>query len=340
MSWTKPLLIKPVLKNYAWGKTGPDSFVARLSGAKQSAGPFAELWYGSHPSGPAQLIDQSIANDLHTLLKHNELPFLFKVLSIAEPLSIQVHPTKDQAKFLHKKDPKNYPDQNHKPELVIALTPLTMLHGFKTGPLDKAEIAKLLRTGPKEARKLIQDRLAKPSECASTEVWIKKFAGLYPEDPGVLLIDLMNLITLVPGEAIFTEPGTLHAYLEGEALECMASSDNVVRAGLTNKPKDIEALLEITNFSPAAPKIIEAQHEPSGLAIYEAAISEFKLSLLRPSVESKKPITLSGPALVVCIEGFANLADLKLQAGQAAFIPLGLRFATIKSTEGLTVIIC
>ena len=137
------------IKNYHWGKVGSDSYIARFqevasksivnssSGASNnsakhdSKSPLAELWFGSHPSGLATLtvdnqkvkLDNFLARnpEMVGLLDHyhkfdKKLPYLFKILSVAQPLSLQAHPDKKLAQILHKKDPKNYPDSNHKPE--------------------------------------------------------------------------------------------------------------------------------------------------------------------------------------------------------------------------------
>ena len=86
----------------------------------------------------------------------NKLPFLFKVLSVNKALSIQAHPNKKLAAQLHKKDPKNYKDDNHKPEMTIAITPFDGLCGFR--PL--AEISHFLDTVP-SLRALVGDEAAK-----------------------------------------------------------------------------------------------------------------------------------------------------------------------------------
>lgn len=110
----------PVVKDYAWGIRGMDSRVGRY--AMQSGSideidpdvPYAELWIGTHPSGPATLQDGRTLEQAVGM----ELPFLFKILSAGKALSIQAHPDKSLAAQLHSKDPINYKDDNHKPEMV------------------------------------------------------------------------------------------------------------------------------------------------------------------------------------------------------------------------------
>jgi len=123
---------------------------------------------GTHPSNPSSDLETGrtlldMVQDNQALLSssiaekyNNKLPFLFKVLSINKALSIQAHPNKKLAEQLHKKDSKNYPDDNHKPEMTIAVTPFDGLCGFR--PL--AEISHFLDTVP-TLRALIGEEEAK-----------------------------------------------------------------------------------------------------------------------------------------------------------------------------------
>ena len=123
------LAIQPVVKDYAWGIRGYDSRVGRYALACGTISeidpdvPYAELWIGTHPKGEATIassgasLKQAVGADL---------PFLFKILSAGKALSIQAHPDKGIARQLHARDPKNYGDDNHKPEMAIALTPFEL----------------------------------------------------------------------------------------------------------------------------------------------------------------------------------------------------------------------
>ena len=136
-------LICPAM-NYDWGVKGNASLVAQLlvNQTINPKQPYAELWMGIHPKGPARvkydngdllskvLEDRPSLLGEHTKNKWGTLPFLFKVLSIAKPLSIQMHPHKEWAEELHKQDPEHYPDDNHKPEIVLAISNLESLYGF------------------------------------------------------------------------------------------------------------------------------------------------------------------------------------------------------------------
>jgi mannose-6-phosphate isomerase len=143
----RPYALRNQIQPYAWGTRGDDAFIPNLLGrTPQPDTPYAELWMGTHPKAPSQVVvdaettmplDQWIASDPEAALgasivgSFNGLPFLFKVLSAGQSLSIQAHPNKEQAKRLHAGDPEHYPDDNHKPEIAVALDHLSALMGFR-----------------------------------------------------------------------------------------------------------------------------------------------------------------------------------------------------------------
>lgn len=163
------------------GKVGHESAAAKYAAATPSnklnieEKPYAELWMGTHPSNPSKDVETQrtlldMVQDNQALMSPEiskrygqKLPFLFKVLSIRKALSIQAHPNKKLAEQLHAKDPKNYPDDNHKPEMTIAVTPFDGLCGFR--PLN--EISHFLSTVP-SLRNLIGESSAKDFETAVT----------------------------------------------------------------------------------------------------------------------------------------------------------------------------
>ena len=314
--------LKPRIQNYTWGKLGQNSLVGRLANATDENTPYAELWIGSHPKAPALLINENSTQSLEDLIASspekilgsssaNQLPFLFKILSIKESLSIQVHPDKETAKKLHAKEPNNYPDNNHKPEIAVALTPVTMLYGFRQ--IDKIrelinsvpEFSQLLTKNifedlnknldiavkkiftelvktPSEKAKNLQEsflkRIGKSSSLSEEEKWIKSLCLQHPKgDAGVFLPYVMNLFTLEKDQGIFTEANTPHAYLSGDLVECMANSDNVVRAALTPKYRDIETLIDITEFTSGPPSILSTKLVEDGIFKYSANTDEFEI---------------------------------------------------------------
>jgi mannose-6-phosphate isomerase len=143
----RPYLMRNQIQHYAWGTRNDEAFIPRLLGTKPRPDtPYAELWMGAHPKAPSAVVvegttiplDQWIAAHPLELLGQavaerfsGQLPFLFKVLSTQEALSIQAHPDKAQAEALHARAPEHYPDDNHKPELAVALDSLTALVGIK-----------------------------------------------------------------------------------------------------------------------------------------------------------------------------------------------------------------
>ena len=141
--------VKPVVKDYAWGIRGLDSRVARYaleSGTLDEidpSAPYAELWIGTHPKGESMLAN---GKSLRSVLGA-ELPFLLKILSAGKALSIQAHPDKKLAEELHAANPDKYGDDNHKPEMAIALTPFEAMCGFRR----LEEIAALLKKHPEFA---------------------------------------------------------------------------------------------------------------------------------------------------------------------------------------------
>ncbi len=176
MSFTIKIDVRPYtlinqIQHYAWGTRGKDAFIPKLLGLKDAEDkPYAELWMGAHPKAPSEVVVNNSTVSLRDLISRHpreilgekvaekfsgELPFLFKVLSAAEPLSIQAHPNKEQARYLHEKDPINYPDANHKPEIAVALGPFTALVGFKT----VEQIASVMKKYPEIATYIGSDRI-------------------------------------------------------------------------------------------------------------------------------------------------------------------------------------
>ncbi|MCL4507409.1 MAG: mannose-6-phosphate isomerase, class I [Chloroflexi bacterium] len=150
-----PYLMQNQIQHYEWGARDREAFIPQLLGISPKPGvPYGELWMGAHPKAPSHIevddeliaLDRWIARYPQELLgtavsaKFNrQLPFLLKVLSAGEALSIQAHPNKTQARLLHAASPEHYPDDNHKPEVAVALDSLTALMGFR--PFDELSAA-------------------------------------------------------------------------------------------------------------------------------------------------------------------------------------------------------
>ncbi|HDQ44211.1 MAG TPA: mannose-6-phosphate isomerase, class I [bacterium] len=327
----RPYRLENAIRHYAWGTRNRDAFIPRLIGKQAEPDtPYAELWIGAHPAAPSHLVteegriplDRAIASDPESILGESvvrrfgpTLPFLLKVLSAGEPLSIQAHPDKRRARILHARDPAHYPDGNYKPEIAVALDGLTALAGFKP-PREMAEalnacpeiaefagmesaavnrdargrkafFTHLMRRSQSEPDRLIdaverlKTRILQKTRRSETEALFLTLRDRYPDaDAGLFSLFLLNLIHLGPGEGLFLGPGIPHAYIRGNIVECMANSDNVVRAGLTPKFRDAETLVEILDYDTTRPVLFRPDSSEREI-LYAPPVSEFSLSRRR-----------------------------------------------------------
>jgi len=365
------------LRFYPWGSR---TVIPELLGQPVPADrPHAELWVGAHPDEPSMLPDgrplhEVIAGDPEALLGPAaverfgpRLPFLLKVLAADTPLSLQAHPTMEQAQAgfaaeeaagVPREDPtRTFKDPFHKPELLLALTTFEALCGFR--PVEeslhclaklqvpdlKPTIAALARGGLQAAipqlialsgdrRTALVSAVAEAAgrfvaahdpEFINTYRWAATLAEIYPGDPGVVISLMCNHLKLTPGEAVFLPAGNLHAYLSGAGIEVMASSDNVLRGGLTAKHVDLAALIEVLDFSDGKVPVLHPVLGPGGLR-YPVPVEDFDLT--RCQLDTRPgTLTTGGPQVVLCTEGEAGLAsadgEVTLAKGQAAFVPAG-----------------
>lgn len=302
-------------------------------------------------------------------------PFLLKVLAAEEALSIQAHPdscraregfARENAAGLPLADPRrNYRDTNAKPELLYALTPFWILRGFRpfddlverldayglavlpsfpafARQRDGAHLARLvgdlLRADRMAAARWIERAAtvagARPADDAAAG-WIRRLAEHHPDDPGALMPVLLHVERLEPGAAIYTGAGVLHAYLEGVGVELMASSDNVLRGGLTGKHVDVDELLEVVAFEPQPPSIVVPRRTEPGIDRFETPADAFALS--RMTLAPGRPVNAVaiGAELLLCTAGQASLRQLgepdapsfDVVAGDALFVPATARYA-------------
>ncbi|GAA2130495.1 mannose-6-phosphate isomerase, class I [Actinomadura napierensis] len=351
------------IRDYAWGSR---TAIADLQGRPSpTAGPEAEVWIGAHPAAPSRLAD---GTDLLTAIEadragllgpgHDRLPFLLKILAVAEPLSIQVHPDSGQARRGFAREEalgiprdsatRNYRDDWPKPELVYAVTAFEALCGFRAPEIA----ARLLRAlngarlrrladileegGPEAALGALNawpgaDRSALVAEVRDAGTTgpdpahraAAMIAADHPDDPGAVASLLFNLRALRPGQALYTAPRTIHAYLRGTAVEIMASSDNVLRGGLTGKHIDTAELAAVTDFTPTRPEVLEPSILPTGEELYPTPAEQFQLTRLRPRPPIGIPVP--GPSAILCLEGTLSVArggtTELLAPGEALFVP-------------------
>lgn len=261
----EPIPVNGVVQHYAWGDP---AFIPALLGVAADGRPWAELWLGTHPAGPATLADGRPLVEVS-----GPLPYLLKVLAAAEPLSLQAHPTAEQAADGHARGV--FGDPYPKPELLVALTRFEALCGFR----PDAESATRLRSIGADAladrvvvdgagdvmRSLYRGEIDPTPTLdalvgAAPSPWVTSMRALaerYPGEPSVVVALLLNHVTLAPGEALHLTAGNLHAYLGGAGIELMYASDNVVRGGLTVKPVDVDVLLDIVDPSPLDEPVME-----------------------------------------------------------------------------------
>lgn len=343
--------IQGIIKHYDWG--GFD-FLPRLLDLEKTGEPFGEYWLGTHPDGTARVAgsDQSLFD-----LNGRNLTFLLKILDVRNMLSIQVHPDKTTAEAgYHAEEqmgkPRNafnrvYRDQNHKPELMVALSDFWLVQGFQSDQkildtlhanpelrpvadyFEKYGLEKTyghLMTMPQEdVNQLLKPLGAriKPLyennklDKRDINFWAARAYFTYNRkgicDRGIFSLYLMNLVFLKPGEGIYQAPGVLHAYMEGQNIECMATSDNVIRGGLTSKHIDIDQLLKIVVFKSVEPEII---HPENG--VYPTPASEFQLT----KIDSAGRITIPAGSVLLNLDNtvvFQNNNNLEtLRKGEAA----------------------
>ncbi|HTQ04861.1 MAG TPA: mannose-6-phosphate isomerase, class I [Polyangiaceae bacterium] len=254
---------------------------------------------------------------------------------------------------------RSYKDPHHKPELICALTPFSALVGFRPtrdtahlfaalGVPDLTRTVHALRHEPApvalhglfelvtrssaEARRELADttlaacraRRDSVSDFSAELAWGVRIGELYPGDAGIVLALALNLVVLEPGEAVYLPAGNLHAYLEGTGVEIMASSDNVLRGGLTPKHVDAAELLRVLDFH-AEPVRLVATETHGSLVRYITPAREFDLSRLELTTGELVVDAVSGPEIVVVTRGELTLrrADesTTLAAGASVFVP-------------------
>ncbi len=385
--------LKNRVKDYKWGSK--DAIPALLGYSNKEGIPQAELWMGAHPMAPSEAFINDRERPLPDWIKedpekflgkkaansfNNSLPFLFKVLSAAAPLSIQVHPDLKQAAEGFERENRmgveltafnrTYKDNNHKPEIICALTEFTAMKGFRpvneikknlleinieqvnkiAGKLDPANeenslagFYSALLDMPDEDKKAaaaaVSEKFSDCKDCSLEKKWAGKLCRFYPEDIGVLSPFILNLVVLSPGQALFLEAGEIHAYLEGTGMELMANSDNVLRGGLTPKFIDLKELLKVMNFKSAIPEILVPSTLPGKAdceVFYPSKSPEFILSGITVSEKVDcRPFPGAGFTIMICVEGSGSLKDNK--TNQAVLFKKGDSFAVTADTDDFKV---
>lgn len=364
--------LRNAIQPYAWGSI--TSFSELLGIPNPGRTPQAEIWMGAHPKAPSEVdtdrgwqpLDRVIAEDPQAILGaataaafQRRLPFLFKVLAAAEPLSVQAHPDAALAREGFEREnrlglapdaaERNYRDPNHKPECLCALTPFWAMCGFRPAgdildllrrvcPEGLGPEIELLAADPSSAglqrlfagllgldagrrRRVIAEALARAGDDADeVPAWIQRLARYYPEDAGILSPALMNIVRLDPGQALFLPAGVPHSYLEGTGVEIMANSDNVVRGGLTPKHIDVPELLKVLQFEPLLPRPVATERPAPFETGYVIPVNEFALSVVRLKAgETFRCGERGSVEILLCVNGKTCLVEADPAGRSLAF---------------------
>lgn len=379
--------LKGVVQHYSWG--GFRYIPELLSVTNEEHKPYAEYWLGAHPNHPSHVIGQS--QSLYEFITHHRaeilgdkvagkfssLPFLFKILDVQQMLSIQVHPSMAAAKKGYaeentreidvKAPNRNYKDENHKPEMMVALGDFWLLHGFKSPEAiqkqlqDVPELTFLQKVFQQQGYRGLFELVMVMQQAdvdERLEPLLKRIVPLYKEnklakesphywaaraaitfrkgdhiDRGIFCIYLFNILHLKEGEGIFQASGMPHAYLEGQNVEVMANSDNVLRAGLTDKHIDVAELVKHVLFEETIPDIIcpNARAEIQ----YQTPAEEF--SVVRYQVDGNpQRFTTQSADIIFALSGEAIIKgdgeEVRLKKGEALLVTAGTAVSITSDT--------
>ena len=363
--------LKCACQNYDWGQYSNCSLVAiALKKNEQEVDEnkkYAEYWMGTHPNGPSKIIKENKEILLSDEI-NGQLSYLFKILSINKPLSIQLHPDKAFAEILHKKYPKIYKDDNHKPELFIALSDFELLFGLVE--LNKAiEIVKKYKEcfNLKESEELIKNpsiekyknfierliflnkeeyekilKLILESKESKDNYLIKKLYDNYGLDSGILISLFMNYLHKKKGEAVFINENIPHSYIYGNCLELMACSDNVIRLGLTPKLVDKENFDKIVklNFEDMIydksnrdeSDFMEIDDKNKIIKYDIKNINDFKLEVYE--IKEDRIINIEENSILFCLDGSIKINGILCEEYNSFFVKDKINDIKIELIDG------
>ncbi|ENN74580.1 hypothetical protein YQE_08833, partial [Dendroctonus ponderosae] len=325
------------VQNYEWGKKGSASKVAQLQkGANRQFEidenlPYAELWMGTHVNAPSvvKTTDKPLADVITQhpeYLGEEELPFLFKVLSVNKALSIQAHPSKALCGF------RPWPQIKHFIETIPELQEVVGLDSTTAdGDLIRRAFKQIL-TSSKSIISAAIDSLLKRfagsdagERCFLHADLVERLHSEFPYDNGILMVYFLNYLQLKPSEALFLGANEPHAYLFGDCIECMACSDNVVRAGLTPKFVDVETLCSMLIYEGAPPeeKLYSPAREDGFSVIFRPPVPDFAVVQIKiPSSEVEySTIARNSASILLVVSGNAQSSLGAVGSGTILFIP-------------------
>ncbi len=363
-------------RHYDWGG---NSFLPQLMREENvNHLPYAEYWMGAHPSASSMIETKEGQKDLAQLIneqpdswlgktiakKFKALPYLFKILDVQEMLSIQVHPSKENALLGYQRENalgiainashRNYKDTNHKPEVMVALSDFWLLHGFLAPELLKSRLNAYsflkpllkefkgnnyqhlysyfmqLPTAQSDAflKPLLEEakkEMAKGKITKSSPHWwaIKYYKEGVPSkniDKGIFSIYILNIVQVAKYQGIFQGAGVLHAYLEGQNIELMANSDNVLRGGLTPKHIDVKELLQHINFIPTNPKLLKGKKLNVQETLYSCPVPDFGLTKIALKGGEVYTMTTYSLEILLVMEGTVIMEDKSYNKGDSILL--------------------
>jgi mannose-6-phosphate isomerase len=366
LSKDRVLPITGKVQHYAWG--GYYYLPKLLNIPVKKGETYAEYWLGAHERGSSELKngsgtpvllkdyietypDQTLGEKAAKAFGY--LPFLLKVLDVKDMLSIQVHPSRENAQTAFDNEnnlgidltspERNFKDKNHKPELMLALSEFWLLHGFKTPKalqsilreipelhflvpifggdnyrnlykhvmeLPQVQVDRHLKT---LLERIVSHYNAGKLNKDKEDFWAARAAMTYSReghvDRGIFSIYFFNLLHLQPGQAVFQDAGLPHAYLEGQTVEIMSNSDNVLRGGLTPKHVDVPELLKHVKFEPTVPNIITGKPEEPEVLVYPAPALDFELSRLQIAKGQSVRLVSRSIAIFLVFTGTAEVVE-------------------------------
>ncbi len=363
-------------RHYDWGG---NTFLPNLMGVENvNHLPYAEYWMGAHVLAASTIQTTEGEKDLSKLIneqpvqwlgkevahKYNALPYLYKILDVHDMLSIQVHPSKQNAVLGFKAEQdkgiaidaanRNYKDENHKPEIMVALSDFWLLHGFLPPAIleerlntysclkplmnefrggDYQNLYSFFMQLPMEASDSILKPLLKEASAAVAKgtvtkndphFWADKYYAdgipLKNIDKGIFSIYILNIVNIPKYQGIFQGAGILHAYLEGQNIELMANSDNVLRGGLTPKHVDVKELIQHVNFVPTYVSILKGKKLTDQEINYPCPVPDFSLTKIVLNPGDVYTISTYSLEMLLVMDGEVIIEDIAYKAGDTALL--------------------
>lgn len=380
--------LKGTIKHYDWGG---NTFIPRLLQLKEVGDKrYAEYWLGTHSQATCELEFSDGSSTPFTEYMQKQpaillgdpvyknfgaLPYLLKALDVRDMLSIQVHPSREAARrdFAAENEKgvplnspeRNYKDDNHKPELMYAMSDFWLLHGFK----PEAELRRVLkRVKPlhflakifddggytsvyrrvmempqEDVNRILQPLLDEivPSynsgelDKDNEDFWAARASLTFSRpgtiDRGIFSIYLFNLVYVPKGSAVFQDAGVPHAYLEGQNIEIMANSDNVLRGGLTTKHIDVHELIKHVRCEPTIPRIFEGEKMGDAI-VFKTPAPDFELSSYSLGKGQLISISADTTEIFLLVEGECTLKTNESAVTIKAGSPSAVLFPGVPAT--------